>query len=86
VPVLRRAKERRQVIVVTHNANIAVLGDAEQVIALRTNVEKSVIVARSSIDDETTSTEASTILEGSREAFKRRARIYGFKIEEQAKA
>src|ERR1035437_7798244 len=26
----RAAKERRQVIVVTHNANIAVLGDAEQ--------------------------------------------------------
>jgi ABC-type Mn2+/Zn2+ transport system ATPase subunit len=25
VPVLRRAKERRQIIIVTHNANIAVL-------------------------------------------------------------
>jgi ABC-type cobalamin/Fe3+-siderophores transport system ATPase subunit len=35
VPVLRRAKERRQVIVVTHNANIAVLGDAELIIALK---------------------------------------------------
>ena len=32
VPVIRAAKERRQVIVVTHNANIAVLGDAEQII------------------------------------------------------
>ena len=31
VPVLRRAKERRQVIVVTHNAMIAVSGDAEQI-------------------------------------------------------
>ena len=29
VPVLRRAKELRQILVVTHNANIAVLGDAE---------------------------------------------------------
>ena len=82
VPVLRRAKERRQVIVVTHNANVAVLGDAEQVIALRTNADKSVIVARGSIDDDATRNAASTILEGSREAFKRRARIYGFKIEE----
>jgi predicted ATPase len=32
VPVLRKAKERRQIIVVTHNANIAVLGNAEQII------------------------------------------------------
>ena len=29
VPVLCRAKERRQVIIVTHNPNVAVLGDAE---------------------------------------------------------
>jgi hypothetical protein len=28
VPVLRRAKERRQVIIVTHNPNVAVLSDA----------------------------------------------------------
>ena len=27
VPVLRRAKERRQVIIVTHNPNVVVLGD-----------------------------------------------------------
>ena len=33
VPVLRLANERRQIIIVTHNANIAVLGDAEQLIA-----------------------------------------------------
>ena len=31
VPVLRAAEERRQVIIVTHNANIAVLGDAKQI-------------------------------------------------------
>jgi energy-coupling factor transporter ATP-binding protein EcfA2 len=37
VPVLRRAKERRQVIIVTHNANIAVLGDAEQLIVFKSN-------------------------------------------------
>jgi energy-coupling factor transporter ATP-binding protein EcfA2 len=35
VPVLRAAKERRQVIVVTHNPNIAVLGDAELIVALK---------------------------------------------------
>jgi len=82
VPVLRHAKERRQIIVVTHNANIAVLGDAEQVIVLKSSAEKSVIVARGSIDDAATRDAACAILEGSKDAFKRRARIYGFRLTE----
>ncbi len=79
VPVLRRAKERRQVIVVTHNPNIAVLGDTEQVVALKSTSDKSSIVARGSIDDEKTKAVACQILEGSEEAFRRRAKIYGLK-------
>jgi len=77
VPVLRRAKERRQVIIVTHNANIAVLGDAEQLIVLKTNRDRSQIVARGSIDDPVARDAACKILEGAKEAFARRARIYG---------
>ncbi len=77
VPVLRQAKERRQIIVVTHNANIAVLGDAEQIIALKSTSDKSSIVASGSIDDAATKKACCQILEGSEEAFKRRARIYG---------
>jgi energy-coupling factor transporter ATP-binding protein EcfA2 len=77
VPVLRRAKERRQVIIVTHNANIAVLGDAEQLIVLKTNRDRSQVVARGSIDDPSARDAACKILEGAKEAFKRRARIYG---------
>jgi predicted ATPase len=80
VPVLRRAKERRQVIVVTHNANIAVLGDAEEIVALKTTSDKSVIVARGSIDDEKTKGVACQILEGSEEAFRRRAKMYGVQL------
>lgn len=79
VPVLRRAKERRQVIIVTHNANIAVLGDAEQLIVFKSNSEHSKIVARGSIDDPDARDAACKILEGAREAFTRRARIYGIK-------
>jgi predicted ATPase len=79
VPVLRRAKERRQVIVVTHNANIAVLGDAEQIIVLRSNNERGIIVHRGSIDDPAIRDAACTILEGSQEAFQRRARVYGLR-------
>jgi ATPase subunit of ABC transporter with duplicated ATPase domains len=77
VPVIRAAKERRQVIVVTHNANIAVLGDAEQIVVLKATNEKGIITTRGSIDEPTTKEAACAILEGSREAFGRRARIYG---------
>jgi len=77
VPVLRRAKERRQVIIVTHNANIAVLGDAEQIIVLKATDDQGKIVSRGSIDHTATRAFACDILEGSAEAFKRRAAIYG---------
>lgn len=77
VPVIRAAKERRQVIVVTHNANIAVLGDAELIIALKATNDKGVIVTRGSIDHKPTCDLACDILEGSREAFDRRAAVYG---------
>ena len=77
VPVIRRAKERRQVIVVTHNANIAVLGDAEQIVVLKATHDRGVIASRGSIDEPGTREQACAILEGSREAFERRATIYG---------
>src|SRR5690606_23466637 len=32
VPIIQRAKERRQIVMVTHNANLAVCCDAEQII------------------------------------------------------
>ena len=66
VPVLRRAKERRQVIVVTHNPNIAVLGDAEQIIVLKSNADRGKIVSRGSIDHPETRGYACAILEGAR--------------------
>jgi ABC-type enterochelin transport system ATPase subunit len=75
---LRAIKEKRQVIVVTHNANIAVLGDAELIIPLRAQSENSVIRDRGSIDTNGTKNVACTILEGGQKAFKRRQRLYGF--------
>ena len=75
---LRIIKEHRQVIIVTHNANIAVLGDAELIIPLRGASELSVIRNRGSIDTPETKDIVCTILEGSRKAFKRRQEVYGF--------
>jgi hypothetical protein len=77
VPVLRLAKERRQIIVITHNANIAVLGDAEQVVVLKATSERSRIQSRGSIDDSDTKEAACAILEGARTAFVRRGKVYG---------
>lgn len=76
VPVLRRAKERRQVIIVTHNANVAVLGDAEQIVVMKAANDKGEIVARGSIDHPKTRDAACAILEGAKEAFLRRAKMY----------
>lgn len=80
VPVLRRAKERRQVIIVTHNANVAVLGDAEQIIVMKANNDRAEIVSRGSIDRPETRDAACAILEGAKEAFTRRAKMYGFEV------
>lgn len=75
---LRSIKEHRQVIIVTHNPNIAVLGDAELIIPLRGASEVAVIRDRGSIDTTETKDIVCTILEGSQKAFKRRQEIYGY--------
>ncbi len=75
---LRSIKEHRQVIIVTHNPNIAVLGDAELIIPLRGASEVSVIRDRGSIDTTETKDIVCTILEGSQKAFKRRQEVYGY--------
>lgn len=81
VPVLRRAKERRQVIIVTHNANVAVLGDAELILVMKAMNDRGAIVNRGSIDQPETRRIACGILEGSAEAFLRRAKMYGMTVQ-----
>jgi ABC-type lipoprotein export system ATPase subunit len=78
VRALRGIKEHRQVIIVTHNANIAVLGDAELILPLRGASEYAVIRDRGSIDTADTKDLVCTILEGSPKAFKRRKEVYGY--------
>lgn len=73
---LRRIKEHRQVIIVTHNANIAVLGDAELIIPLKSTNSRTMILDRGSIDNEKTRSLCCEILEGGERAFKKRQKIY----------
>ncbi|RZK08271.1 MAG: hypothetical protein EOO46_14250 [Flavobacterium sp.] len=73
---LKRIKEHRQVIIVTHNANIAILGDSELIIPLKSTNEKTSIIERGSIDNGKTNKTACNILEGGETAFKKRQAIY----------
>ncbi|EKN3401444.1 PHP domain-containing protein [Yersinia enterocolitica] len=73
---LRKCKERRQIIVVTHNSNIGVLGDAELVIPLIASNEKSSIADLGSIDNRKTQEQCCEILEGGKRAFTTRKEIY----------
>ncbi|GAA0203629.1 AAA family ATPase [Kangiella japonica] len=73
---LKKIKETRQVIIVTHNANIAVLGDAELIIPLRSTSDKTSIVSRGSIDRKSIQKDCCAILEGGERAFLQRQSIY----------
>ena len=76
---LRKIKESRQVIIVTHNPNIAVLGDAELIIPLKSTSVKSHVLEAGSIDRKGTREISCEILEGGKSAFKQRQLIYGIK-------
>ena len=77
VKQLRQIKSQRQVIVVTHNANIVVNGDAEMVFPLTVRNGQSIIDHSSSIQDSQVREKICDVLEGGKEAFKQRYnRIY----------
>lgn len=77
VETLRSVKEKRQVILVTHNSNIAVLGDSELLLPMKRTDDHGEIEERGSIDKATTKALVQKILEGGSDAFNRRKEIYG---------
>jgi DNA repair exonuclease SbcCD ATPase subunit len=78
IDLLANLKEKRQIIVATHNANIVVSGDAEQVIVLEARSDKEGYCAYSgSIDKSEIVDSVITIMEGGREAFEARSNRYG---------
>ena len=75
VEPLRERKQRCQFIIATHNANIPVLGDAEQIHACR-EIQKGQYVHQSgSLDCPATSKTIVDIMEGGAEAFLRRQKV-----------
>ena len=74
VAQLKKAKQKRQVIIVTHNANIVVNGDSENVIALDVRAGQSRIVAQGSLQEMSVREEICRVMEGGKEAFALRYR------------
>ena len=76
VTTLRAIKEKRQVILVTHNANIAVLGDSELILPMYRENDCGKTKERGAIDTDTTKQSVLNILEGGPDAFLRRKEMY----------
>lgn len=72
---LLERKELTQFIFATHNANIPVLGDAEQTIVCRKEGEKFTF-ENGSIDNKDIQQRIVTVMEGGEDAFQRRKEIY----------
>lgn len=76
VNAIHRVKQRRQIILITHNPNIPVLGEAAGVYVLTSDGERSRVSNRGSVDD--CKTEIINLLEGGKEAFVRRKERYNY--------
>lgn len=84
VPIMRSGKKQRQFIFSSHNPNIPVLGDADQIIGLTPTVEdaddrtKIFDVNCGSIDKTSVQQLIKDLLEGGEQAFTTRRTKYGF--------
>ncbi len=76
VKAIRLRKKSRQVIFSTHNPNIPVLGDAEQVVVLGSDGRRGFVLHAGPLDARESVKAITTIMEGGHDAFKRRAEFY----------
>lgn len=74
---IRENKLRRQIIVVTHNPNIVVNGDAEMLHALEFRQGQCVVDQSGSLQEKAMREKICEVMEGGREAFERRYRRLG---------
>lgn len=76
VQSISSVKDNRQLVFITHNPNIPVLGNADLVFVLSSTGRKAEIKASGTVDD--VKSEVETILEGGKEAFLKRKERYGY--------
>lgn len=77
VPIFKKIKKYRQVIIVTHNANLVVNADAEQVI-IADNEDETLNYYSGGIENVAIRDQICNILEGGKDAFTKREQKYGF--------
>ncbi len=73
---LKKAKQRRQLIVITHNANITTNADPEMIISMDSWSKFVRVNKQGSVDNEEIRREICDVLEGTEEAFVKRAKKY----------
>ena len=78
LPALKRLKGRRQIVVTTHNANIVVNGDADQVIQLEATANRGRIACAGAIEEPAVRDAIVRTVDGGDEAFRLRRLKYGF--------
>jgi len=78
IPALHRLKGKRQVVFATHNANLVVNGDADQVIALEADAEHGRVDTAGAIEDDSVRSAIVRTLDGGAEAFRLRRKKYGY--------
>jgi ABC-type cobalamin/Fe3+-siderophores transport system ATPase subunit len=79
VPAIRRAKKRRQIIIATHNANLVLSADAEEVIIAHYD-DGIIQYDVASLENLEKREQITQVLEGGREAFELRERKYGIRF------
>jgi ABC-type lipoprotein export system ATPase subunit len=73
---LKKAKEKRQIIVVTHNANIPVNGDAEYIISMDSTTTDIKVLHSGTVENSSIKKEICDVMEGSEKAFQLRTERY----------
>jgi len=73
---LKKAKEHRQIIVVTHNANIPVNGDSEYIVSMNSESNKLQTLHSGTVEQPHIKKEICDVMEGTEYAFQMRARRY----------
>ena len=79
VPAFRSAKRRRQIFIATHNANLVVNTDAEQIIVAESDAGL-IKYSCGAIEDSNIRDKVTQLLEGGELAFKKREEKYGYKF------
>ncbi len=74
VPFIKKAKKKRQIIMVTHNPNLAVVADAEQIIYIRLDKQNNykMEIITGAIEDPKINEKLVEVLEGTLPAFTKR--------------